>query len=99
VEWVVKANDAVSVASGVCAARSPIAHRRLAAPVPVGRVMRYLMYCRSYCNRDFARGRFRALPAETRAAMARIDYAAAEALCPQNMPIGRLMRQASTELA
>jgi hypothetical protein len=31
--------------------------------------------------------------------MARLDYTAAEARCPQRMPIGRLMREAASELA
>jgi predicted aldo/keto reductase-like oxidoreductase len=86
-------------ASGYCAGCTRFCEPALAAPVPVGRVMRYLMYCRSYGNPDFARSRFRALPAETRAVMGRVDYAAAEARCPQNMPIGRLMREALVELA
>jgi hypothetical protein len=85
-------------AAGYCTGCTRFCEPALAAPVPVGRIMRYLMYCRSYGNQDFARSRFRALPAETRAAMTRIDYAAAEARCPQHMPIGRLMREASTEL-
>jgi predicted aldo/keto reductase-like oxidoreductase len=70
-----------------------------AVQVPVGKVMRYLMYCRSYGNREYARSRFRALPPETRVAIAHADYAAAEARCPQGMPIGRLMREAAVELA
>jgi hypothetical protein len=86
-------------ASGYCAGCTEICEAALPAAVPVGRVMRYLMYCRSYGNQDFARSRFNALPAATRAAMARIDYTAAEARCPQRMPIGRLMREAAEELA
>ena len=86
-------------AAGYCAGCTRICESAVAAPVPVGRVMRYLMYCRDYGNRDFARSRFRALPKETRAVMARVDYTAAEARCPQKMPIGRLMREASIELA
>ncbi|MGE5255723.1 MAG: aldo/keto reductase [Hyphomicrobiales bacterium] len=86
-------------ATGYCAGCTRFCEPALAAPVPVGRVMRYLMYCRSYGNPDFARSRFRALPAEIRAVMARTDYSAAEARCPQNMPIGRLMREALVELA
>jgi hypothetical protein len=61
--------------------------------------MRYLMYGRSYGNRDFARSRFQSLPAQTRAIMTQIDYTAAEQRCPQRMPIGRLMREAASELA
>ncbi|MCU0561992.1 MAG: aldo/keto reductase [Desulfobacterales bacterium] len=86
-------------ASGYCAGCTEICEAGLSAAVPVGRVMRYLMYCRSYGSREFARSRFNALPAETRAALARVDYTAAEARCPQRMPIGRLMREAAAELA
>ena len=86
-------------AAGYCAGCTGICEPALAASVPVGRVMRYLMYGRSYGNRDFARSRFQSLPAQTRAIMARLDYTAAEASCPQKMPIGRLMREAASELA
>jgi len=85
--------------AGYCAGCTDICEPALAASVPVGRVMRYLMYCRNYGTRDFARSRFQALPAETRAVMDRLDYTAAEARCPQKMPIGRLMREAISELA
>jgi len=86
-------------AAGYCAGCTRICESAVATPVPVGRVMRYLMYCRDYGDRGFARSRFRALPEVTRAVMARLDYAAAEERCPQKMPIGRLMREASEELA
>ena len=86
-------------AAGYCAGCTRICESAVAAPVPVGRVMRYLMYCRDYGKRDFARSRVRALPQEARAALARLDYTTAEARCPQKMPIGRLMREASLELA
>jgi hypothetical protein len=85
--------------AGYCAGCTGICEPALAASVPVGRVMRYLMYGRSYGNRDFARSRFQSLSAHTRAIMARLDYTAAEARCPQKMPIGRLMREAASELA
>jgi uncharacterized protein len=86
-------------AAGYCTGCTDICEPALAASVPVGRVMRYLMYCRNYGNRDFARSRFQSLPAQTRAIMAQIDYTAAEQRCPQRMPIGRLMREAASELA
>jgi predicted aldo/keto reductase-like oxidoreductase len=90
---------ALATAAGYCAGCTGICEPALAASVPVGRVMRYLMYARSYGNRGFARSRFQALPDQTRAMMARLDYTAAEAGCPQKMPIGRLMREALVELA
>jgi hypothetical protein len=61
--------------------------------------MRYLMYSRSYGNRIYARSRFHSIAPEARAAMAGVDYAAAEERCPNRMPIGRLMREALIELA
>jgi hypothetical protein len=86
-------------AASYCAGCTRFCEPALAAAVPVGRVMRYLMYSRRYGNHDFARSRFQALPAEVRASLARLDYTAAEARCPQKMPIGQLMRAASIELA
>jgi hypothetical protein len=91
--------EALAGARGYCAGCTRFCEPALAATVPVGRVMRYLMYSRSYGNRDFARSRFQALPAEVRASLARVDYTAAEARCPQKMPIGRLMQEALVELA
>jgi hypothetical protein len=90
---------ALASAAGYCAGCTRICETAVGGQVPVGRVMRYLMYDRDYGNRDFARSRFRALPQETRALMAGLDYGPAEARCPQRMPIGRLMREASIELA
>ncbi len=93
------AADARAGASGYCAGCTRFCEPALAAAVPVGKVMRYLMYSRSYGDRDYARRRFGSIPAGARAAMASLDYAAAEARCPQRMPIGRLMREAAVELA
>ncbi len=86
-------------AAGYCAGCTGICEPALAAAVPVGRVMRHLMYCRSYGNREDARRRFQRIDPRTRALMGDADYAAAEARCPQGMPIGRLMREALAELA
>jgi predicted aldo/keto reductase-like oxidoreductase len=91
--------EARASAAGYCSGCTRFCEPALAAAVPVGRIMRYLMYSRHYGNSDFARSRFQALPAEVRASLARIDYTAAEACCPQKMPIGRLMREAVVELA
>ncbi|MCU0593211.1 MAG: aldo/keto reductase [Desulfobacterales bacterium] len=91
-------NARVDVA-GYCAGCTRFCEPALAGAVPVGKVMRYLMYSRSYGNRDYARSRFHSIAPEARAAMARLDYAAAEERCPNGMPIGRLMREALIELA
>jgi hypothetical protein len=61
--------------------------------------MRYLMYCRSYGNRDEAVANFRKIPFRIRKQMADLDYSLAEKRCPQSMAIGRLMKAAINELS
>ena len=39
------------------------------------------------------------LPADLRARLPELDYTAAERVCPNRLPIGRLMREASQILA
>jgi predicted aldo/keto reductase-like oxidoreductase len=67
--------------------------------IPIGDVMRYLMYARSYANPHRACTRFRRIAPEIRLHMANADYSAAERRCPQKMPIGRLMREALKDLS
>jgi len=93
------AAGALAGASGYCAGCTRFCEPALAGAVPVGKVMRYLMYSRSYGSREYARSRFRSLSPGARAALAAADYSPAEAACPQRMPIGRLMREAVVELA
>jgi hypothetical protein len=92
------ADEALAGISGYCAGCTRFCEPALAAAVPVGKVMRYLMYSRSYGDQDYARRRFRSIAPDARAVMATLDYAPAEARCPQQMPIGRLMREALIEL-
>jgi hypothetical protein len=93
------AEQARASASGYCAGCTRLCEPALAAEVPIGRVMRYLMYARSYGSREYAAGRFRSIPPQVRALMARIDYAAAEERCPRGVAIGKLMREAALELS
>jgi predicted aldo/keto reductase-like oxidoreductase len=90
---------ASDTASGYCAGCTRICQAALAAPVPVGDVMRYLMYYHDYGDRDRARALFAELPAETRSRLGQVDYSPAEARCPQRIAIGRLMREAGRILA
>jgi len=66
---------------------------------PIGDVMRYLMYSRSYGDHDRAAQLFSRIPQRTRVDMARLDYTKAEQRCPQKMAIGKLIRQAVKELS
>lgn len=68
------------------------------ADIPIGDVMRCLMYARSYGDRHRAMTRFQKIPLPIRRQMAGIDYRTAEQRCPQKMAIGKLMREALEEL-
>ena len=85
--------------SHYCAGCTQICQSTIAENVPVGDVMRYLMYARSYGDLNDARRRFAAIPDAVRKKMARADYSAAEARCPRQLPIARLMGQALEDLA
>ena len=82
-----------------CAGCSGICEPAVAGEVPIGRVMRYLMYSRSYGDRDRAKRKFQRLPATVRHRMRSVDYRAAEAACPRRMRIAHLMLSALDELS
>ena len=86
-------------ASSYCAGCAHICESAVAGSVPISDVMRYLMYSRSYGNREQARSLYNEIAQETRSLMASRDYSVAEQRCPEGMPIGRLMREAANELA
>ena len=85
--------------SNYCAGCSHICESHIGGMVPVGDVMRYLMYSRSYGQHGRAVAGFRAIPVEIRHRMRGLDYAPAEQRCPQKMAIGKLMSAALKELA
>jgi predicted aldo/keto reductase-like oxidoreductase len=80
--------------SAYCAGCTAICQSAVDNRVPIGDVMRCLMYWRSYDNRDRAKARFKEIPKKVRAQMVKIDYTRAEQKCPQNMAIGKLVREA-----
>jgi len=67
--------------------------------VPINDVMRCLMYVHSYQDLMLARSTFEMLSAETRALLTQLDFNEAERSCPRNLPIGRMMREATKLLA
>jgi predicted aldo/keto reductase-like oxidoreductase len=85
--------------SAYCAGCTAICESAIEGRLPIGDVMRYLMYFRSYGERDRAKARFNEIPKKARTKMALIDYTRAEMLCPQNMAIGKLMREALENLS
>ena len=80
--------------SDYCAGCTQICESAVGKGVPIGDVMRYLMYCRDYGDRDYAVAQFNTIPENIRRRMADLDYSPAEKRCPRKMAIGRLMREA-----
>lgn len=90
---------AAETRSSYCAGCAQLCESALERDVPIREVMRCLMYFNSYGDCDRARALFAGLPRDVRDRMPGLDFAAAEARCPQRIQIGRLMREASTLLA
>ena len=86
-------------ASNYCTGCASICETQINNEVPVSDVMRFLMYARCYGELESAKSNFNKLPLNVRKRIAHIDYKEAEKKCPQRMEIGRLMREATTELA
>jgi len=84
--------------SGYCTGCAENCEPVVAGKIPIGDVMRYLMYARSYGDRQRAREKFQNIPLRVRQQMKTIDFRPAEKTCPRKMAIGRLMREALDEL-
>jgi uncharacterized protein len=85
--------------SDYCAGCTKICESAVEIDVPIGDVMRYLMYCHSYGELDYAAAQFKAIPKNIRLKMVNLDYSLAEQRCPRKMAIGKLIRKAVEELS
>jgi predicted aldo/keto reductase-like oxidoreductase len=85
-------------ASDYCTGCSRICESAVGFAVPIGDIMRYLMYSRSYDDKERAVALFRGLSYHERRQLAALDFSPAEHRCPRNLPITRLMREAEEEL-
>ncbi|MGB5747563.1 MAG: aldo/keto reductase [Desulfobacterales bacterium] len=85
--------------SDYCTGCTNICESAVGKDIPIGDVMRYLMYCRSYGDRHFAMAEFNKIPEKIRTRLAKTDYSNAEQRCPQKMAIGQLMQEAIEELS
>jgi len=84
--------------SGYCAGCTEIC--RAAMPeIPVGDIMRYVMYHDSYGSKALAKQEFATIDAAVRERLANIDFGAVEMVCPNRLPIGQLIRDAAVKLA
>ena len=93
------AEYARATCSGYCAGCAEICDAVLPDAPYVSDIMRYLMYYNSYGKKDLARQLFAGIPADVRNRLLSIDYSAAEARCPQHLPIAKLVSEAVSKLA
>lgn len=82
-----------------CAGCSRRCEAALANAVPVRDVLRYQMYHESYGMTEEARHSLAALPREVLARLDETDFAPAERVCPNRLPLAQLMRQARSLVA
>ena len=85
--------------SDYCTGCAYICESTLSGRIPICDTMRSLMYWRSYADFGRAVRHFNKIPENIRLQMAELDYSQAEQNCPQNMPIGKLIREAIEELS
>ena len=90
---------ALETASDYCTGCTRICGSVLEKAVPIGDVMRCLMYSRSYGDHQRARAKFQAFGPTVHRRLADLDYSKAEKRCPQRLPIGKLMQEAIDELS
>ena len=84
--------------SGYCAGCASICESAVNSPAPIADVMRHLMYSRHYGDQALAASLFDRMPGSVRETLASGDFSHAESVCPNRLPIGRLMREAVQEL-
>ncbi len=89
---------AQATCSGYCAGCAHICEP-VALGVPVGDIMRALMYHDSYGDIAQAKMVFAEIPADVKQRLLSVDYGAAESRCPNRMPIGKLVADAAAKLA
>ncbi|MEJ2101866.1 MAG: aldo/keto reductase [Desulfobacterales bacterium] len=91
----VLAQYARETCSDYCAGCGRLCSEAIGNQVPINDVMRCLMYLHSYQDLMLARSTFERLPAQTRTLLAQMDFSEAQRSCPRNLPIGRMMQEAT----
>jgi hypothetical protein len=86
-------------APGYCTGCSHICESVTDLDVPISDILRYSMYYHSYGERDTAFRLFNALPADVKSNILGADYSKAEKYCPQNIQIGRVLKQTLKNLS
>jgi len=86
-------------ASGYCAGCAHICEPAVDANMPVCDIMRHCMYQHGYGDRERALRFFRRLPEKVKTGLIAFDYTAAEHRCPQQIPIGKILKAVYVELS
>ena len=86
-------------APGYCAGCAGICESVVAPKMPICDILRYAMYHHGYGDRETAADLFRRLPEPVRANLLIADYTTAEKRCPQQVPIGQVLRQVYNDFA
>jgi uncharacterized protein len=89
---------AAATCSGYCAGCEQICASAM-PEVPIRDMMRCAMYHDSYGSRQLAQENFAAIDASVRNTMASLDYSHVEQICPNRLPIGRIVKDIVTKLA
>jgi len=89
---------AEQTACGYCTGCTNICEAAFDSAVPVGDIMRCLMYHNSYGDTERAKALFAQISSKTPGGLAGLDYSLAEARCPQKLRIGELVKTAATIL-
>ena len=84
--------------NGYCAGCENIC-RDAMPEVPVRDIMRFTMYHDSYGAKTLAKDEFAAIEPSIRQRLAQFDYAGVEAVCPNKLPIGNIIRDTVVKLA
>ena len=79
--------------AGYCAGCAHLCESAVNHAVPISELCRYAMYKNSYGDADRARELFHALPESVRRKIPTMDYTRAEAVCPQKIQIGKVLRE------
>jgi len=90
---------AVETADSYCAGCTRICESAVIGVVPVGDIMRCLMYSRSYNEPGLAKELLDRITAAQREKIMSLDFTAAERMCPQKIEIGKLVREICRELS
>ncbi len=84
--------------SAYCTGCTAICESCVQETMPIGDVMRYLMYRNSYDDDVLTASGFKKIPRHIQTRLTRLDYSTAERRCPQRLPIAQLMRAAQKKM-